>query len=140
MRTAEKVMREHAADAVLSIENILMACMNGQLTPDPEFHMMTMQRFGFTVEEPGAVFAVWLGDGYEENKEQGKNVIGQSEAFRAGRASRVFEARAWNILLVVLYHMEAKNRSIHIFRKKLYRNCVRSCPGRWYVSGRKQTI
>lgn len=129
MRTAEKVMREHAADAVLSIENILMACMNGQLTPDPEFHMMTMQRFGFTVEEPGAVFAVWLGDGYEENKEQGKNVIGQSEAFRAGRASRVFEARAWNILLVVLYHMEDEEQEYTYFQKEIVPKLCQELPG-----------
>ncbi len=128
-RAAEKVMRDHAADAVLSIENILIACMNGQLTPDREFHMMTKQRFGFTIDEPGAVFAVWLGDGYEENKEQAKNVIGQSEAFRAGRASRVFEARAWNILLVVLYHIQDEEQEYLYFQKEIVSKLCQELPG-----------
>ena len=66
---------------------------------DRDFNMLTSQRFGFTVEEPGAVFAVWLGDGFEEQKEQARSLIGQSAAFGGGRVSRVFEARVWKILL-----------------------------------------
>ena len=119
VRAGEKLKREHMAEAVLSIENIFLACLNGQLSPDPDFNMMTRQRFGFTVEEPGAVFAVWLGDSFEEQKEYARSVIEQSKDFGAGRASRVFEARAWKILFVVLYQMENEEREYTYFQKEI---------------------
>ena len=119
VRAGEKVKREHMAEAVLSIENIFLACLNGQLSPDSDFNRMTRQRFGFTVEEPGAVFAVWLGDSFEEQKEYARSVIEQSKDFGAGRASRVFEARAWKILFVVLYQMENEEREYTYFQKEI---------------------
>lgn len=119
LRAAEKLKREHMAETVLSIENIFMACLNGQLSAEPDFNMMTKQRFGFSVEDPGAVFAVWLGDSYEEQKEHAKSVIRQSEAFRSGRASCVFEARVWKLLFVVLYRMGDEEREYTYFQKEI---------------------
>ena len=52
-RAEEKWKKECMTEAVLSIENIFMACLNGQLSPNPQFNMMTRQRFGLTIEEPG---------------------------------------------------------------------------------------
>lgn len=40
-RAGEKLKRERMAEAVLSIENIFMACLNGQLSPDPDFNGIT---------------------------------------------------------------------------------------------------
>ena len=51
-RADEKLKKEHMTEAVLSIENIFMSCLNGQISPDPFFDRMTKQRFGFTIEEP----------------------------------------------------------------------------------------
>lgn len=119
VQAGETLKKERMAETVLSIDNIFMACLNGQLRPDPAFHMMTRQRFGFTVEEPGAVFAVWLGDSFEEQKEYARSVIGQSKDFGAGRASRVFEARVWKILFVVLYQMEDEEREYTYFQKEI---------------------
>ena len=129
VRAGEKLKREHMAEAVLSIENIFLACLNGQLSPDPDFNRMTRQRFGFTVEEPGAVFAVWLGDSFEEQKEYARNVIEQSKDFGAGRASRVFEARAWKILFVVLYQIENEEREYTYFQKEIVPKLCRQLLG-----------
>ena len=74
---------------------------------------------GFTIEEPGAVFAVWLGEGYEEQKEYAKNVIRQSEIYRTSRASSVFEARVWKIVFVVLYQMEDERQEYIYFQKQI---------------------
>lgn len=128
-RAGERLKKERMAEAVLTIENIFMACLNGQLSPDPDFNRMTKQRFGFTVEEPGAVFAVWLGDGFEEQKEHAKSVIGQSGDWGSGRASRVFEARAWKILFIVLYQMEDEEQEYTCFQKEIVPKLCRQLLG-----------
>ena len=128
-RAEEKWKKECMTEAVLSIENIFMACLNGQLSPDPQFNMMTRQRFGLTIEEPGAVFAVWLGDGFEEQKGRARSVIGQAKGFGAGRASRVFEARVWKILFVVLYQMENENQEYTYFQKEIVPKLCRQLSG-----------
>ena len=119
VRVEKKLKKEHVAESVLSIDNIFMACLNGQLSPDCDFHLMTKYMYGFTIEEPGAVFAVWLGEGYEEQKEYAKNVIRQSEIYRTSRASSVFEARVWKIVFVVLYQMEDERQEYIYFQKQI---------------------
>ena len=128
-QAGKRLKKERMAEAVLTIENIFMACLNGQLSPDPDFNRMTEQRFGFTVEEPGAVFAVWLGDGFEEQKEHAKSVIGQSGDLGSGRVSRVFEARAWKILFIVLYQMEDEEREYTYFQKEIVPKLCRQLLG-----------
>ena len=125
----EEVKREQTVKSVVSLENIFLSCLNGQISPDRDFNMLTSQRFGFTVEEPGAVFAVWLGDGFEEQKEQARSLIGQSAAFGGGRVSRVFEARVWKILFVVLYQMEDEEREYTYFQKEIVPKLCRQLTG-----------
>lgn len=128
-RAGEKLKKEHMAEAVLSMENIIMACLNGQISAGHEFNVMTKQRFGFTVEDPGAVFAVWLGDGFEGQKQQAGSVIEGAEALRDGRATRVFEARAWDLLFIVLYQMENEEREYIYFQKEIVPKLCRQLKG-----------
>ena len=128
-RAEEKLEKERMTEAVLSIENIFMSCLNGQISPDPFFDRMTKQRFGFTIEEPGAVFAVWLGDSFEEQKREAKSIIGQAEVFDPGRISRVFEARVWNLLFVVLYRIEDEEQAYTYFERKIVPKLCRKLQG-----------
>lgn len=128
-RAEKKWKREQTVKSVVSLENIFLSCLNGQISPDRDFNMLTSQRFGFTVEEPGAVFAVWLGDGFEEQKEQARSLIGQSAAFGGGRASRVFEARVWKILFVILYQVEDEEREYTYFQKEIVPKLCRQLTG-----------
>lgn len=57
----EKLREERTEASILKAENIFMSCINGQLQPDEDFHEMTRKKLGFTVKDPGAVFALWLG-------------------------------------------------------------------------------
>ena len=128
-RADEKLKKKHMTEAVLSIENIFMSCLNGQISPDPFFDRMTKQRFGFTIEEPGAVFAVWLGDGFAEEKKEAKSIIGQAEQFGLGCISRVFEARVWNLLFVVLYRIEDEEKAYTYLEKKIVPKLCRKLKG-----------
>ena len=95
----EKLKEGRAEAAFFSAENIFMSCINGQLQPDESFHEMTRERLGFTVDDPGAVFALWLGEGYETQKEKAKEILRKAQC-AGGIVSRALEAGAWNLLLV----------------------------------------
>src|SRR5699024_6881496 len=67
----------------------------------------------------GAVFALWLGGEYEKQKEKAKGILGEAKCAGGGMGSRVLEAGAWNLLLVVLYRMEEPGAEREYFRKKV---------------------
>lgn len=115
----EKLREERMEASVLTAENIFMSCINGQLQPDENFREMTRKRLGFTVEDPGAVFALWLGGGYEKQKEKAERILEEAECAGNGTVSGVLEAGAWNLLLVVLCRMEDPVMEREYFRKKV---------------------
>ena len=82
LRIRDKVREEQAMGKAFNLQNIFTGWLNGQLTPDRQFHQMTQEKFGFTLEDPGALFVVWLGSGYTEQREQ---VCGMLEKAGAGR-------------------------------------------------------
>lgn len=86
LRIRDKVREEQAMGKAFNLQNIFTGCLNGQLTPDRQFHQMTQEKFGFTLEDPGALFVVWLGSGYTEQREQ---VCGMLEKAGAGQGFSV---------------------------------------------------
>ena len=66
----EELDKEKSQDKVFTVQGIFIGCLNGQLAPDRQFHNMTMEKYGFSVENPAEVFVLWLGDGYEEQKKR----------------------------------------------------------------------
>ncbi|HJA07416.1 MAG TPA: response regulator [Candidatus Mediterraneibacter pullicola] len=119
LQIEQRVDREYVTEAVFTVENILMGCMNGQLHPEDRLHNITKRRFGFTVYEPGAVFAIWLDEKYNEEKEAAGNLLEQEEALKSGSASQVFEVGTWNLLFVVLYGPEAEKYGDAYFQEKV---------------------
>lgn len=98
---AEKLEKEQARERALSAESIFMGCLNGQIHPDRAIHEMTKERYGFTLEEPGAVFLVWLGSGYTEQREK---VRGLLERMDLGNEYLVciLPADMWHALVVAV--------------------------------------
>ena len=52
LRIRDKVREEQTLGKAFSLENIFTGCLNGQLAPDRQFHQMTREKFGFTLEDP----------------------------------------------------------------------------------------
>ena len=67
-KTADEIRRVESQEKVLSMDNIFLGCLNGQLEVDTELNRMTKERYGFTVEEPVEMFAVWLGESYDQQE------------------------------------------------------------------------
>ena len=82
-------------------ENILTACVNGMLHPDENFNRMTELRFGFTAEQPGAVFAVWLGSRYEEGKNTVRGILERAGVTEENGCYILFVG-VWQLVLAVM--------------------------------------
>ena len=119
LQIEQRVDGEYVAEAVFTVENILLGCLNGQLDPEDRLHDITKRRFGFTVYDPGAVFAVWLDEKYREEKETVRNLLEQTEALKSRGAFRVFEVGTWNLLLVVQYGPEAEKYGDAYFQEEV---------------------
>lgn len=101
----EELDKEKSQDKVFTVQGIFIGCLNGQLAPDRQFHNMTMEKYGFSVENPAEVFVLWLGDGYEEQKKTAKDLLEDVGAHTVKFASCVIEADAWQMLIMILYRV-----------------------------------
>ena len=119
LQIEQRLDGEYVAEAVFTVENILLGCLNGQLDPEDRLHDITKRRFGFTVYDPGAVFAVWLDEKKKKEKETVRDLLEQTEAFKSSGASRVFEVGTWNLLLVVQYGPEAEKYGDAYFQEEV---------------------
>ena len=102
LRIRDKVREEQTLGKAFSLENIFTGCLNGQLAPDRQFHQMTREKFGFTLEDPGALFVVWLGSGYTEQREQ---VCSMLEKAGAGQGFSVcpVPVDTWHLVAAAVY-------------------------------------
>ena len=114
----DSLAKEQSREKAFSIEGIFLSCLNGQIKPDEQFHNMTRERFGFSLEEPAEVFAVWLGDGYEEQKKLARELLEDVGAHTVKFASYVIEADAWKMLIMILYRLEGESQYIY-FQKSV---------------------
>lgn len=101
----DSLTKEQSREKAFSIEGIFLSCLNGQIKPDEQFHNMTRERFGFSLEEPAEVFAIWLGESYEEQKKAVRELLEDVGAHTVKFASHVIEADAWKMLLMILYRL-----------------------------------
>ena len=104
----ETLNKEKSQDKVFTASSIFIGCLNGQLTPDRQFHNMTREKYGFSVEDPAEVFVLWLGDGYEEQKKAAKDMLENVGAHTVKFDSSVIEADGWQMLLMILYRLPAE--------------------------------
>lgn len=104
LRVEKLIEKERSIEKVFSVPNILLSCLNGQLAPDKAFHRMTMEEFGFSVDDSAEIFLVWLGDKYKEQSKGAKKLLLDVKDHAVKFESCVLEADAWDALLMVLYH------------------------------------
>lgn len=98
----DKMSEKQAKEAALTVDNIFMGCLNGQLRLNADFHNMTKERYGFSLEDPGALFVVRIGNGYAEQREKAGNLLGNAGRGN-GFAVCVLPVDAWHMLAVVVY-------------------------------------
>lgn len=119
LQIEESLDMKYVEKSVFTVENIILGCLNGQIGQDDRLDRITKRRFGFNVHDAGAVFAVWLGEKYEEAKTDAKMLLEQTEALKSSCTSRVFEVSTWKLLLVVLYGSEAEKYGDTYFQEEV---------------------
>lgn len=105
-KTANEIRKVESQEKVLSLENIFMGCLTGQLEENPEMSHMMKLRYGFTMEEPVELFAVWLGDSYERQADRTAEILRRRAENAVGY--RVFLQKNENnrMILMILYCLE----------------------------------
>lgn len=105
-KIADEIRRVESQEKVLSMDNIFLGCLNGQLEVNPELNRMTKERYGFTVEEPVEIFAVWLGDSYERQAERAAEVLEHLAENAVGYRTFLQKNETARMVLLILYRLE----------------------------------
>lgn len=116
---AGKLAEERGMKSTFTIENIFLGCLNGQLHPDETFHEMTMENYGFTVNDKGAVFTVSLGDKYEAEKTEARRLVENAAEAAGSFSAYVIEADVWEALIVLVYRFTDGEPKDTYFRKTI---------------------
>lgn len=101
----ESLEKEERRERVFSVNSIFLSCLNGQIVTDKQFDLMTQEKYGFTVEDPAEIFMLWMGDGYERQKEKAMELLEDVGAHTVKYASCVLESEVWRTLVMILYRI-----------------------------------
>lgn len=107
----DKLAGELVIETALSVENIFMACLNGQIHRDEIVDGITHEKYGFTLADRGNLFVVWLGNGYMEQREMTQKILeklGQNQEFSVC----VLPIDEWHLFTVIIYGPEKKQYGI----------------------------
>lgn len=110
---------EQSRDKAFTVEAIFLACLNGQIKPDAQFHNLTKERFGFTVDEPAEIFVLWLGSGYEKQKKTARELLEDVGDHTVKFASCVIESDGWQMLIMALYRLPADSSQYEYFQNSV---------------------
>lgn len=112
----DKIENEKALEKAFTIENIFTGCLSGQFRPDRNFHQMTREKYGFTLEEPGEVFTLWLGGNYMAQRQTARRIL-QNTLSENNLSGCVLEVDIWRMLFAVIYKDARKKQDYQIFRQ-----------------------
>lgn len=110
LQVSEKLEDRRTLEKTFTLKNIFTGCLSGQLKPDQNFHHITRDKFGFTLEDPGVLFAVWIGNGYAEQREQ---VTGLLEKAGKGNGFSICPVAIdiWHLVAAVIYRTGQSKRT-----------------------------
>ena len=114
LQIKDKIENKKALEKAFTIENIFTGCLSGQFRPDRNFHQMTREKYGFTLEEPGTVFTLWLGGNYMSQRETARRILENAVA-ENDLSGCVLEVDIWRMLFAVIYKDAGKKNEFQIF-------------------------
>lgn len=114
----DKLAGELVIETALSVENIFVACLNGQIHRDEIVDGITYEKYGFTLADHGNLFVVWLGSGYMEQREMTRKILeklGQNQEFSVC----VLPIDEWHLFSVIIYGPEQKTERYSFFKNEV---------------------
>lgn len=119
-KTADEIRRVESQEKVLSMDNIFLGCLNGQLEVNTELNRMTKERYGFTAEEPVEMFAVWLGESYDRQADRAAETLEHLAQNAVGYRTFLQKNENAAMVLLILYRLEEGKT----FYQRYQRNAV----------------
>lgn len=98
--------KEKLQERLLSLEQILRGCILAELPIDDELRRITREEHGLDVDEPLAVFTVWLGEHYDKMSNAAWNIINTYTGKSTDYESCVMLSARYQLIGVVMYHIE----------------------------------
>ena len=128
IQLAEKLEDERAIQETFTVENIFRGWLNGQIKTDNNLVRLTEERYGFTFDDPGAIFTLWLGSDYIANKETARNILEKSGREK-GCEICVLEIDVWRLLAVIIYKPSIAGSDYQFFRNHVVQALCSSLQG-----------
>ncbi len=105
-KIANEIQKVESQEKVLSMDNIFLGCLNGQVEGSRELNHMTKERYGFAVEDPAEVFMVWLGESYERQADQTAEILEHLAVNAVGYQTFLQKNENNRMILMILYRLE----------------------------------
>ena len=76
LKQAEReISEDQGTKQIFSVENIMLACMHGQVRQNSQLNKTMQQKYGVSLKEPAELFGVWLGDSYRKQKSLARQIL-----------------------------------------------------------------
>ncbi|MEQ3616684.1 response regulator, partial [Mediterraneibacter gnavus] len=104
LKQAEReISEDQGTEQIFSVENIMLACMHGQVRQNSQLNKTMQQKYGVSLEEPAELFGVWLGDSYRKQKSLARQLLEAVGAHAIHYKSCILESDSWQLLTMVIY-------------------------------------
>lgn len=70
-----EIAREQSREKIVTLDSIFLGGLNGQVSVDWQLDEIVWDKFGFHVDAPLVLFLVWLGNGYEKQRDAARRIL-----------------------------------------------------------------
>ena len=107
LKQAEReISEDQGTEQIFSVENIMLACMHGQVRQNSQLNKTMQQKYGVSLEEPAELFGVWLGDSYRKQKSLTRQILETVGDHAIHYKSCILESDSWQLLTMVIYQVK----------------------------------
>ena len=116
----ESISQEKDEKQMLSLENVILTCMHGQQNNLEQLNdEVIKEKYGISINEPAEFFVLWLGDGYDKQKEEARELLESVANHSMEFQSSVLEYESGKLLLMVIFSNSDKKSQKEYFQKSV---------------------
>ncbi|MDO4600110.1 MAG: response regulator [[Ruminococcus] gnavus] len=115
----EAISEDQNAEQIFSVENIMLACMHGQMRQNMQMNKTMQQKFGISLDDPAELFGIWLGCGYGKQKKIARQLLKTVGEHTIRYKFCVLESDSWQLLTMVIYQAQNGESQRERFEKSV---------------------
>lgn len=109
--------KEQSKESILTLDNIFMGCLTGQLTIDEQMGRLIEDKYELKLNDRLYLFLVWLGEGYESQKAQARQLLEEVGRHSSEFSMHLLEFPSRCKFVAVLYKPEDGEKLCSYFEK-----------------------